>query len=133
MSEPKFRVIVRGASSQPLLAEYMCPVHGRFDAIVDRDANGDPPKSVACPMVDDLLDLDREPVACGLEAEHVISAISGHVKRGEVTRGRNDEKPTPLALDTEALADGMPLKEWKARRQAMWRAHDYAEFKKNVG
>jgi len=115
-----FTIRLRGTSSGPLACEYMCPEHGRFDALVDRNSAGDPPASVVCPM------------NCELEAEHVISAPMGRVRLTEVARGKADDKPTPLALDTQALADGMPMKEWKARRASMWRTHDYAEFKKNT-
>jgi hypothetical protein len=133
-----FMIKVRGTNSGLMAAEYMCPEHGRFDLTVTRDANGDPPAVQPCDVITGEADLrdqpgEMHPILCGKPSEYVISAPLGRIKRGEVTRGKADEKPTPFALDTEALADGMPLKEWKERRAKMWRAKDYAEFKKNVG
>ena len=136
-----FTIKIRGASSQPTMAEYMCPVHGRFDLVVERDANGDPPAEAKCEHWFSKEETEavghawhgHPTLFCGEWSPYVISAPMGRVKRGEVTRGKADEKPTPFALDTEALADGMSLKEWKKRRADMWRAKDYAEFKKNIG
>ena len=39
------------------------------------------------------------------------------------TRGKRDEMP-PWATTTEAIADGMPVEEWKAGRAKMWADHD---------
>ncbi len=38
-------------SDRPMVAEYLCPVHGRFELTVDRDANGDPPDEATCPAL----------------------------------------------------------------------------------
>ena len=81
-----------------LLCEYLCPTHGRFDCLVIRLDGGDPPASSQCEK-------------CGAESMHVTSAVLGRVKRGEVKRGKSDERP-PGYLNTEPLADGMPQSEW---------------------
>lgn len=36
-------------SDRPMVAEYLCPVHGRFTLEVARDANGNPPDGATCP------------------------------------------------------------------------------------
>jgi hypothetical protein len=106
---------VRGAPG-PMTAEYLCPVHGRFEAMVRRTEAGDPPDARPCPV-------------CLQPAAWVISAPPGRVRATEVVRGKGDPAPTPLALDTRALGEGMPLSEWKARRNTMWRDHDYKQLK----
>ena len=77
--------------------EYGCAVCGqRFDSLEDR----------------------AEPAAslphCGQPAPRVVSAPMGRVRGTEVIRGESD-RPPPGAMDTSALADGMPYKEWRAQ------------------
>lgn len=77
---------------------------GRFEALVVRDAAGDPPPSIECPE-------------CGEIAERVISAPAiRYWSRPPVPIGyasKSDEKD-PRALDTEPLATGkMTRAEWK--------------------
>lgn len=36
-------------SDRPMIAEYLCPVHGRFALTVERNENGDPPDEARCP------------------------------------------------------------------------------------
>lgn len=89
---------VRGDSSSFIVLEFECPLHGRFSENVPRTQRSD---ASTCPH-------------CGGESPWVMSAPTGRVKIGEVTRGKSDERP-PGALDTRALADGMPYSEWKAK------------------
>ncbi len=56
----------------------------------------------------------------------------GRVRVFSVTTGASDQAPFPHALSTKALADGMPLKEFKAQRKKMWRDKTRAENKKAV-
>lgn len=103
-----------------MLAEYLCPAHGRFEATVDRDANGDPPEWSAC------IETRFEPEACREFCRLVISAP--RIKQPmfvSANHGKNDEPPGPWAMDTELIADGkMTTAEWRKHREAMWRAHD---------
>lgn len=56
--------------------------------------------------------------ACGLLSDYVVSAPKHKTVWGWAQRGKNhpDDKP-PNAVDTEALADGMQLHQWKAARK----------------
>lgn len=116
---------VRGTSSQPIVSEYMCPEHGRFDVTVARDANGDPPTEHPCPGV---WGADE----CGRASQWVISAPIGRVKLGEVSQGKSAEKPHELALDTRELGEGMPLNEWKKKRAKLWNEQRYKQFKESL-
>jgi hypothetical protein len=99
-----FTVKIRTQPGAPMIAEYECPFCGRFEALVTRDANGDPPAEVEC---DDL---------CGEFAPLCISAPAiANLTRAVVPIGyasKSDEKD-PRALDTEPLATGkMTRAEW---------------------
>lgn len=92
------------------LREFWCdPCHLRMEALVERDPL---PASMPC-------------TRCGAAAERVISAPKTMTVWGTVQRGKNskDDIP-PRALNTEALADGMSMNEFRARRRkqrAEWR------------
>lgn len=119
---------VRGAGG-PMLAEYECPAHGRFDATVDRDENGDPPETSECPhepaIQDDVHNAHGSLVfmrRCRYPAPWVASAVAGRVKVGEVDKGKvMDYPPANVCLDTRALADGMPYSEWRATQDKVTR------------
>jgi hypothetical protein len=131
-----FRINFRGGRA-PMVAEYECPVHGRFDRVVDRTENGDPPEAQPCPMLamckpdalglcrdcGELVELYCQPCtrACEIESEYRISAVAGRVRVGEVVRGTSELPPHALALDTQDLADGMPYNDWKKKRTKLWR------------
>jgi hypothetical protein len=110
-----FTIKVRG--SAPMVAEYVCPQHGRFSATVDRDANGDPPATQACTVLceDDNFPYE-DPEECGFESEWVISAPIGRVKRGEASQGKYEPPPHAGYMDTRALGEGQSLDEWRADR-----------------
>lgn len=116
----------RGARG-PMLAEYLCPEHGRHDELVDRDANGDPPEFKLCTVATG----DEE---CGWSCEFVMSTPRiKHPAFISTHRGKSDEKPFPEAMDTEPLADGkVTLQEWKKQRAEMWARSDYDEFKAKI-
>lgn len=120
-----------------MLAEFECPVHGRFEALVDR-VDGGPPDSAPCPewcesaspqtanepkfgMREEWPTLTRaEPVACGLASPWRIS--SPHPKVLSVpcfaaVRGGDMKDRPPGMLDTRKLADGQSMKEWKGERE----------------
>ncbi len=125
-----FVVKVRGGSSA--VREFMCPVHGVFET-------REPGDEVPCPHVD-IFTRD----ACGMTVEQHLYcflpsprtftvAPLGRVKVASVTQGKVSEKPTPYALDTQPLADGMSKSEWKKRRSAMWNEKRRKELKEKIG
>ena len=102
-----FKLTIRGA--QEGVREYGCPEHGPFDLTVDLSTSSQPRP---CPT-------------CGSLSERTLNAnIHTRIDHLSFVRGKSAEKPTPLAMDTRPLAEGMPLKEWKARRRKLWRDHD---------
>jgi hypothetical protein len=118
-----YTVKTRGARGL-MLAEYECPDHGLIERLVRRDENGDPPAVFYCTEKlcgDNTCSHDM--CTCDRPSPHVMSAVHGRVKIAEVQRGKSDERP-PWALNTEALADGMPMKEWRAlqdKKDRDWR------------
>lgn len=79
--------------------EYMCPEHDRFEALVERPAFD----FMSCPH-------------CGALAPWVVSAPRVKIPTASVSTGKSSGPPSLGYLDTRALGDGMPLKEWKAQR-----------------
>lgn len=93
--------------------DFSCEEHGVFDALIQRGLREPQP----CP-------------ACGRDSEMVMSAPLGRVKLGEVTRGKVEPAPSPYALDTQPLADGMPLGEFKKQRRKLWDDKRRADWKR---
>jgi hypothetical protein len=69
---------IHGSADRPIAAEYVCPVHGRFTQIVDRDANGDPPESTDCRVEVGPTGFEYP---CDKVSGWVISAPLGAVRR----------------------------------------------------
>jgi hypothetical protein len=128
---------VRGAITGVVQSEYRCPVHGVFEAIVQRDENGDPPDVETCPVLETpwFSPGSSAPVhvsTCGYPCPWTMTqAPPGRVRATEVVRGKADPAPTPHALDTRALAEGMDLGEFKERRARMWNDVEYKQFKED--
>jgi hypothetical protein len=106
-----------------LMAEYLCPVHGRFEVLVERDENGDAPDVVVCnadfylvkqPHTGEVM--RREGGArCDRPATWIISAPQPKalsVPCSAAVRGGDTER-RPGMLDTRPLAEGMPMSEWR--------------------
>jgi len=106
---------VRGDSSGRILSEFLCTEHGRFDALVSRDA-----ETTTCPT-------------CGANSSWTPSAPLSRVRLGEVTRGKFEAPQHPGHLDTRALADGMPLNEWKAHRDKLRKERLRKHVKERLG
>lgn len=109
---------LRGDPTGTIAHEYLCPEHGRFTADVPRS---DVPDEVFCPILADGSGYhhhwpDRD--YCGRTSRWSPGRISTHVKAGEVVRGKVETSglPADVCMSTSALADGMPLHEFKARR-----------------
>lgn len=110
----------------PMMAEYICEEHGRFEQLVERDENGDPPATFPCPAIDDVTEEDFfeegchdriGAITCEEPADLAIGAPAIKFwSRDPVPIGRaskSDEKD-PRALDTEPLATGKMTKaEWR--------------------
>jgi hypothetical protein len=101
--------------SQWLALDFDCPEHGAFESLWDK-RDGDP-ISEPCPD-------------CGAASPKVTAyAVRGRMKLGEVTQGKNDTALPPHIMSTEALADGMPMAEWKAgrKKERIERRHTWAK------
>jgi hypothetical protein len=137
-----FTVKVRGGGLT--LREYRCPEHGVFESLVPRDAgdqwccpalrSDSPPVGLRCracwrfyekptppacdcgePLVDDLCGLSSERCFTSAPAMHTKYVVS-------VSRGRDDPKPHPHAMDLRPLAEGQDYHSWKADRAKVWEA-----------
>lgn len=108
-----FAIKVRGAIDRPIAAEYMCPVHGRFERVVDRDANGDAPATVLC-----LADIGAV-LPCDEIATFVLSAPRVGVRRVEAVKGGWEKPARPTYLDTRDLGEGQDIEEFRDKRAAI--------------
>jgi hypothetical protein len=111
------------------VAEYICPEHGKFNALVQRTGSCDPPDEHPCPaliaVVNMLDDGEAVDMVCDEPSPWTISGPLGRVKRGEVTQGKVSKAELPTWTDTEALGAGMSLREWKKNRAKVWKDHRY--------
>lgn len=104
-----FVVKTRGAGGL-FLAEYMCPEHGRFEQLVQRNESGDPPAKHPCDADDGYGEM------CFEICELTVSAPKPKVlsvPATAVTRGGDLKDRPPGMLDTRPLAEGMPMSEWR--------------------
>lgn len=88
-----------------IVAEYVCPEHGRFDRTLERTVAGDAPDDCPCPD-------------CGIVSPWTISAP---LHRVAVTAARGGwQKPERKTyLDTRELGEGMDIQEWREKRAAI--------------
>lgn len=110
----------RGDTGGLVRLEFCCPIHGRFEIDVPRSRS---PDEVACPAVVEIGHY-ATPVYhhCAEMSPWSPSRIIGRVKQGEVVQGKVAEYPgEKYVMSTQALADGMPLEEFKARRAKVHR------------
>jgi hypothetical protein len=92
--------------------EYACDEHGPFTLTVDAATSSTPRP---CPE-------------CGALSERTLEARYTVKVANSFQRGKRDEMP-PWATTTEAIADGMPVEEWREKRATYWRDHDRAVMK----
>lgn len=111
----------RGASSQPVMQDFLCDECGPCSALAPRDVDGIP-----CPD------------GCGGIAHWVISAPMVGAVKASVDRGAIAKPDSPMFLDTRELGNGMPKSEWRAKRDKMYaeRRHkergEFARFAKGA-
>lgn len=99
-----YTIRIRGGSSL-VSRDYQCAT---CDVTFDDTVTNPPPATIVCPV-------------CSGPAQLTISAPAVHTLfTVGVTRGRNDAKPHPDAMDTRAIAEGQPIHEWKAERKKVW-------------
>jgi len=108
-------------SDRPMIAEYLCPVHGRFELEVARDANGDPPGKMPCPAMAPIARLSALEIACGLDSPFAISKPGySKVKAVEAVRGGYQKAERPTWTDTTNLGEGQDLDDWWDDREKVW-------------
>lgn len=126
-------------SDRPMIAEYLCPVHGRFELTVDRDTNGDPPEEATCPARVErrMFDLfgatgeERERLqTCRRVSPFAVSA-PGYckVKNVEAVRGSYEKPARETYTNTENLGEGQDLDDWWDDRAKVWERHRESEIK----
>jgi hypothetical protein len=96
-----------------ILNDYECPTgHGVFEALADRDA----------------LDWHPCPV-CSKPSILIMPAPMGRVRLAEVERGGVSKPDSPMFLDTRELGEGMPMEEWRAKRDKVYEERRHKESK----
>ena len=97
-----------------IIVEFLCPTHDRFEALLSRPA----PDATPCPE-------------CGVSSPWTPSAPRFHIPVGVVVTGGSQERP-PNALDTRAIADGMPATEWHKRERKKDRDATWSKIKREM-
>lgn len=97
--------------------EFTCDQHGPFET---REDSATAPDENACPV-------------CGAASPWTPSSLHMGTRYAvAATRARSDEAPSPYYLDTEPLADGMPMHEFQAKRDKLWEEHRLDQIKKAI-
>jgi len=102
----------------PMVCEYQCSEHGRFEQLVRRDDHGDPPTEVVC----------EGPLADGSDCPAMASLCISSPMVANLTRAWTPINPPgavmhekdgdPRALKTEDLATGKITRaEWRKRQK----------------
>jgi hypothetical protein len=113
-----------------VVACYTCPRDGEFDAEVDRDANGEAPDVIPCPLFEPACD---EGLRCGAPSRWTPTPIPGRIRRIEVSRGKWEKPERSTYLDTRELGEGQSMEEFQKKRKAVWeekRKRDVMDIKK---
>ncbi len=112
-----FKITIRGNPSPTTIADYHCPVHGRFELTVARTAEGDAPDEQPCPE-------------CEGPATWCISAPMARVNQIEAVKGKWTKPERPTYTDTRNLGEGQPLYDWKEDRAKVWEDRRKADVMK---
>lgn len=134
-----FIVKHRGDITRPLLCTYTCPVHGEFDAEVERDADGNAPDRIRCPLESLPCGICLRCKAdekcsetwgmCGAPATWTPTPIGCRVRRVEVVRGNWEKPERPTYLDTRKLGEGQSPEEFRAERRKVWNEERHRKVK----
>lgn len=116
----------------PMLVDYECPTHGRFEALVQRDDKGDPPEALLCPEIDEDGNFPyEEGIPCEEMAEIRICPPLARVNPIEAVKGKWQKPERPTWTDTRNLGEGQALYDWKEDRAKVWeekRKQDVVDF-----
>lgn len=119
----KFNGRTEEPNNTPIIGTYTCPEHGEFDCEVRRDARGEAPDVIECPVVYQLFEGSPEfgMVHCRLESRWTPSpSIACRVRRVEVVRGKWEKPERKTFLDTRELGEGQSMEEFRAKREKVW-------------
>ena len=125
-----------------ILSDFTCPIHGRFEALVESDSdyalcpvtsrerarsliydehNGEYVVGYSAPGPVQLVD-----VRCAQVSPWTPSPVAGRVELvSAVSRGKWEPPPMPTATNTRGLMEGQNYGEWRKERKKVWRDHDY--------
>lgn len=127
-------------STQPMVAEYLCPEHGRFELTVERDENGDPPAQAFCPArvearmfaLFGATSEERDQLTTCRRASPFAISNPGYakVRAVEAVRGGYEKPAFETWTDTTALGEGQDLDDWHDDRAKVWERHREAEVHK---
>lgn len=108
-----------GDRSKPIVAVYTCPVHGEFDAEVQRDENGEAPDVVICSHLGDP-GSDIDDLQCCEDSVWTPSPVAARVRRIEAVRGKWEKPERNTYLDTRDLGEGQDPSDFWAKRKQVW-------------
>lgn len=126
-----------------ILSDFICPIHGRFEVLADRDAESAPcPVPYECDKCsatpDRHGDYEHGPrcdgtaprLLCGLASPWAPTAPAVHTAFVvTATRGKSDPPPSALATNTRPLMEGQRYSEWRKERKKLWRDYDHKQRK----
>ena len=107
---------VRTSPGAPMVAEFECPDHGRFERLVPRDSAGDPPSESRCEA--NCLPVRGVYAPCGSVSPWRISSGAVHTQFAiSATQGKSAPKPHKNTMDTRMIAEGQKNKFRAQRKQ----------------
>ena len=98
-----------------IMLDFACAEHGVFESLEERPG----PDAVPCPT-------------CGDFAPWTPSPIATRLQMGAAVTGGSQERP-PGALDTRAIAEGMPTGKWKRETREKYRVERRDAMIKDLG
>jgi hypothetical protein len=113
-----------------ILADFCCPYHGRFEALADADWEAMPcPSTLAPARFNHGIEGEPAGFVCMTTSPWAPSPIRGRVNHAEVVRGTVDRPESKMYLDTRELGAGMPMEEWRAKRDRVYEERRHKEGK----
>ncbi len=96
-----------------VLDDFLCPTHGRFESFVEWNV-----ELVACPTCGEPSPWSPE-TAPAFKAQH---AYAGSTMK-------SDAHQVEGIMNTRAIAEGQPVREWKKERAEYWRVRDEKKWR----